>query len=116
MQDILDNFEFRMGGFRELSRADARGTLIETFLPRPIPICCCGPGQVTPSRLESSTPVSIITAWANPALTELMRRFSEENNEEAGEDVTRRGEAMAKLVFLPIERDQVGHLLLYDGA
>ena len=50
---------------------------------------------------------------------ELIRRFNEENNEEAGEHWTPRDavELMAKLVFLPVA-DQIesGTYLLYDGA
>ena len=50
---------------------------------------------------------------------DLLRRFNEENNEEAGEHWTPRDavELMAKLVFLPIE-DQIqpNTYLLYDGA
>ena len=50
---------------------------------------------------------------------ELIRRFNEENNEEAGEHWTPRDavQLMAKLVFLPIA-DQIksGTYLLYDGA
>ena len=48
-----------------------------------------------------------------------MRRFNEENNEEAGEHWTPRDavKLMAKLIFLPIA-DQIesGTYLLYDGA
>ena len=50
---------------------------------------------------------------------ELIRRFNEENNEEAGEHFTPRDvvKLMAKLIFLPIA-DQIesGTYLLYDGA
>ena len=50
---------------------------------------------------------------------ELIRRFNEENNEEAGEHFTPRDAVtlMAKLVFLPVA-DQIesGTYLLYDGA
>ena len=50
---------------------------------------------------------------------ELVRRFNEENNEEAGEHWTPRDAVrlMAKLVFQPIA-DQItsGTYLLYDGA
>ena len=49
---------------------------------------------------------------------DLIRRFNEENNEEAGEHWTPRDavELMAKLVFLPI-KDQIQPTtyLLYDG-
>ena len=50
---------------------------------------------------------------------ELIRRFNEENNEEAGEHWTPRDAVtlMAKLVFLPVA-DQIksGTYLIYDGA
>ena len=50
---------------------------------------------------------------------ELVRRFNEENNEEAGEHWTPRDAVrlMAKLVFLPVAHDiKSGTYLLYDGA
>ena len=50
---------------------------------------------------------------------ELVRRFNEENNEEAGEHWTPRDavKLMANLIFVPIA-DQIesGTYLLYDGA
>ena len=50
---------------------------------------------------------------------ELVRRFNEENNEEAGEHWTPRDavKLMAKLIFLPIaEEIESGTYLLYEGA
>ena len=50
---------------------------------------------------------------------DLVRRFNEENNEEAGEHWTPRDavELMAQLVFQPIrDRIESGPYLLYDGA
>ena len=50
---------------------------------------------------------------------ELIRRFNEENNEEAGEHWTPRDavKLMARLVFLPIaDQIQSSTYLLYDGA
>ena len=50
---------------------------------------------------------------------ELVRRFNEENNEEAGEHWTPRDAValMAKLVFLPVaDKIESGTYLLYDGA
>jgi hypothetical protein len=50
---------------------------------------------------------------------ELVRRFNDENNEEAGEHWTPRDavKLMAKLIFLPIaDRIESGTYLLYDGA
>ena len=50
---------------------------------------------------------------------ELVRRFNEENNEEAGEHWTPRDAVrlMARLIFLPVaDRIESGTYLLYDGA
>jgi type I restriction enzyme M protein len=50
---------------------------------------------------------------------ELIRRFNEENNEEAGEHFTPRDvvKLMAKLLFLPVANQiQSGTYLLYDGS
>jgi len=50
---------------------------------------------------------------------ELIRRFNEENNEEAGEHFTPRDvvNLMAKLLFLPVaDQIQSGTYLLYDGS
>ena len=50
---------------------------------------------------------------------ELIRRFNEENNEEAGEHFTPRDvvQLMARLVFLPVaEEIRSGTYLVYDGA
>ncbi len=50
---------------------------------------------------------------------ELVRRFNEENNEEAGEHWTPRDAVrlMARLVFLPVaDQIQSGTYLMYDGA
>jgi len=114
VQDILDKFEFR-NQIPRLSKADALGTLIEKLLspqinlsPNPV---LNGDGSVKQPGLDNHGMGTIFE--------ELVRRFNEENNEEAGEHWTPRDavELMAKLVFLPIA-DQIesGTYLLYDGA
>ena len=114
MQDILDNFEFRNQILR-LSRADALGTLIEKLTSpdinlSPVPMHHAD-GSVKHPSLDNHGMGTIFE--------ELVRRFNEENNEEAGEHWTPRDAVrlMAKLVFLPIA-DQIssGTYLLYDGA
>jgi len=100
VQEILSNFEFQ-NQIAKLSRADVLGKLIEKFLD----------------------PSMAITVLDNHAIgtvfEELIRRFNEENNEEAGEHWTPRDavKLMASLIFLPI-KDQIqdGTYLLYDGA
>ena len=114
VQDILDNFEFR-NQIPRLSRADALGTLIEKLTspdinlsPAPVPHA---DGSVKHAGLDNHGMGTIFE--------ELVRRFNEENNEEAGEHWTPRDAVrlMAKLVLLPIA-DQIssGTYLLYDGA
>src|SRR5436190_4668736 len=54
-----------------------------------------------------------------PSVEELVRRFNEENKEEAGEHWTPRDavKLMARLVFMPIaDRVESSTYLLYDGA
>ena len=114
VQDILDNFEFR-NQIPRLSKADALGTLIEKLLApdinlSPDPVLN-GDGSVKHPGLDNHAMGTIFE--------ELVRRFNEENNEEAGEHWTPRDvvKLMAKLIFLPIA-DQIesGTYLLYDGA
>jgi len=114
VQDILENFEFR-NQIPRLSKADALGTLIEKLLspdinlsPKPV---LNGDGSVKHPGLDNHGMGTIFE--------ELVRRFNEENNEEAGEHWTPRDvvQLMAKLIFLPIADDiESGTYLLYDGV
>ena len=114
VQDILDNFEFR-NQVPRLSRADALGTLIEKLTSldinlSPAPVLNAD-GSVRHPGLDNHGMGSMFE--------ELVRRFNEENNEEAGEHWTPRDAVrlMAKLVFLPVANDiKSGTYLLYDGA
>ncbi len=114
VQEILDNFEFR-NQIPRLSRADALGTLIEKFLSPDInlsPTPVLNPdGSVKQPGLDNHAMGTVFE--------ELVRRFNEENNEEAGEHWTPRDavKLMAKLIFLPIADEiESGTYLLYDGA
>jgi type I restriction enzyme M protein len=114
VQDILDSFEFR-NQIPRLSKADALGAVIEKFVSRdlnlsPDPVVN-GDGSVRHAGLDNHAMGTIFE--------ELVRRFNEENNEEAGEHWTPRDAVrlMAKLIFLPIaEQIESGTYLLYDGA
>jgi type I restriction enzyme M protein len=108
VQDILTNFEFR-NQIPRLSKADALGQLIEKFLDKDINL---SPYQV--GDLPGLDNHSMGTMFE-----ELVRRFNEENNEEAGEHWTPRDavKLMANLIFLPVaDRIESGTYLLYDGA
>ena len=114
VQDILDNFEFR-NQIPRLSRGDALGLLIEKITapsinlsPEPVKDT---DGSVVHAGLDNHGMGSIFE--------ELVRRFNEENNEEAGEHWTPRDAValMAKLIFLPVAEDIAsGTYVLYDGA
>ena len=108
VQDILNNFEFR-NQIPRLSKADALSQLIEKFLDKDINI--------------SPYPVGELPALDNHSMgtmfEELVRRFNEENNEEAGEHWTPRDAVrlMANLMFLPVaDKIESGTYLLYDCA
>ena len=114
IQEVLDKFRFR-NQIPTLVDADVLGFLLEKFLdssinlsPKPI---LNGDDSV---RLEGLDNHGMGTVFE-----ELIRRFNEENNEEAGEHFTPRDvvQLMARLVFLPIaDRMQSATYLVYDGA
>ncbi len=100
VQDILENFKFR-NQLSTLSKADALGTLINKFLDPEIDL----------------TPAGIDNHAMGTVFEELVRKFNEENNEEAGEHWTPRDAVrlMANFVFLPIEEKlKSGTYLLCD--
>ena len=114
IQEVLEKFEFR-NQIPRLVETHALGFLLEKFLdksinlsPRPV---LNGDGSV---RLDGLDNHSMGTVFE-----ELIRRFSEENNEEAGEHFTPRDvvQLMARLVFLPVaEKVRSATYLVYDGA
>ncbi|OPX96465.1 MAG: putative type I restriction enzymeP M protein [Syntrophorhabdus sp. PtaB.Bin006] len=114
VQDILEKFEFR-NQIPRLSKADALGTLIEKFLSPDINL---SPNPVLNSDGSVKHP-GLDNHGMGTIFEELVRRFNEENNEEAGEHWTPRDavKLMARLVFLPVaEQIESGTYLLYDGA
>ena len=115
VQEVLDKFKFR-NQIPTLVEADALGFLLERFLdssinlsPRPV---LNGDGSVRLDGLDNH--------GMGTVFEELIRRFNEENNEEAGEHFTPRDvvQLMARLVFLPSCRreSRSGTYLVYDGA
>ena len=114
VQEVLEKFRFR-DQIQTLIEADALGFLIEKFLDRSVNL---SPNPVLNAdgsvRLEGLDNHSMGTVFE-----ELIRRFNEENNEEAGEHFTPRDvvQLMSQLVFKPIANQlQPSTYLLYDGA
>ena len=114
VQEIVDKFDFH-NQLKKLEQADALGQLIEKFLApninlSPLPVLD-GQGNVKLPGLDNH--------GMGTVFEELIRKFNEENNEEAGEHWTPRDvvHLMANLIFLPI-KDEIrsGTYLVYDGA
>jgi type I restriction enzyme M protein len=102
VQDILENFKFR-NHIPTLSRSDSLGTLIGKFLDPQV--------DLSPASLDNHAMGTVFE--------ELVRRFNEENNEEAGEHWTPRDAVrlMTTLMFRPIAAQvKSGSYLLYDAA
>jgi type I restriction enzyme M protein len=114
VQEILDNFEFR-NQIPRLSKADVLGTLIVKLMDDKINL---GPSPVLNGDGSIKQP-GLDNHAVGSMFEELVRRFNEENNEEAGEHWTPRDavKLMANLIFLPIaDCIESGTYLLYDGA
>jgi type I restriction enzyme M protein len=103
VQEILDKFKFR-NQIPTLVEADILGSLIEKFLDHSINL---GPQPVL--HIDGSERLPALDNHAMGTIfEELIRRFNEENNEEAGEHFTPRDvvHLMADLILLPIA-DQI---------
>jgi len=114
VQDILENFKFR-NQLSTLSKSDSLGTLINKFLDPEINL---SPDPVLHADRTVKHP-GMDNHSMGTVFEELVRKFNEENNEEAGEHWTPRDAVrlMTMLIFLPIaDAIRSGSYLLYDGA
>ncbi|MFO9571023.1 class I SAM-dependent DNA methyltransferase [Legionella pneumophila serogroup 1] len=114
VQEILEKFKFR-NQISTLVEADILGALIEKFLNPNI--------NLSPKPLFDAEGNERLPGLDNHSMgtvfEELIRRFNEENNEEAGEHFTPRDivKLMADVIFLPIAHEiESGTYLVYDGA
>lgn len=114
VQEILDKFKFR-NQIPTMAEADIIGSLIEKFLDSKI--------NLSPNPVHDPDGSVKLPGLDNHSMgtifEELIRRFNEENNEEAGEHFTPRDvvRLMANLIFLPIaEKIESATYLVYDGA
>lgn len=116
VQEILEKFKFR-NQIDTMIEADILGSVIEKFVSADI--------NLSPNPVYKDAEKTILR---HPGLDnhgmgtifeELIRRFNEENNEEAGEHWTPRDvvELMADLIFIPVA-DQIKDATYscYDGA
>jgi type I restriction enzyme M protein len=114
VQEIVDKFDFH-NQLKKLEQADALGHLIEKFLAPNINL---SPVAVLDGQGDVKLP-GLDNHGMGTVFEELIRKFNEENNEEAGEHWTPRDvvHLMANLIFLPV-KDEIrsGTYLVYDGA
>jgi type I restriction enzyme M protein len=112
--EIIAKFAFR-NQVDKLHEADVLGHLIEKFLSPDINL---SPNPVMNGDGSVKLP-GLTNHGMSSVYEELLRRFSEENNEEAGEHFTPRDvvRLMACLILLPIkDKIESGTYLLYDCA
>jgi len=114
VQEILDKFKFR-NQIPTMVQANILGNVIEKFLDSSV--------NLGPEPVRNANGTVRLPGLDNHAIgtifEELIRRFNEENNEEAGEHFTPRDvvRLMADLVFLPVaDQLQSTTYLVYDGA
>ena len=114
VQEILEKFKFRYQ-IDTMVEADILGAVIEKFVS---PVINLSPNPVLDDRGEVKLP-GLDNHAMGVIFEELIRKFNEENNEEAGEHFTPRDVIylMADVIFLPI-KDKIkdGTYLCYDGA
>jgi len=114
VQEILDKFRFRYQ-IDTMVEANILGAIIEKFVS---PTINLSPNPVLGDNDEVKKP-GLDNHTMGVIFEELIRRFNEENNEEAGEHFTPRDvvSLMADLIFMPI-KDKIkdGTYLCYDGA
>lgn len=116
VQEILDKFKFR-DQIKTMVDADILGAVIDKFTSSDINL------SPNPVYKDAEKKIVKLPGLDNHGMgtifEELIRRFNEENNEEAGEHWTPRDvvELMADLAFYPIE-DQIKDATYscYDGA
>lgn len=114
VQEILTKFNFH-NQIQKLVDSQVLGYLIEDFLDpevnlAPLPVKDAD-GRIKLPALDNH--------GMGTVFEELIRRFNEDNNEEAGEHFTPRDvvQLMAKLLFLPVaERIESSTYSLYDGS
>jgi len=114
VQEILNKFKFR-NQIPTLVENDILGALIEKFLDYKI--------NLSPEPVLDADGSERLPGLDNHAMgtifEELIRRFNEENNEEAGEHFTPRDviTLMSDLILLPVAKQiESSTYLVYDGA
>ena len=112
VKEIIDKFDLR-NQIRKMSQADVLLDVLEKFTSPEINL---SPHDVVDSN--SRKLVGLTNLGMGYVFEELIRRFNEENNEEAGEHFTPREviRLMTNLLFVPVKDSLPPVMLVYDGA
>ncbi len=112
VKEIIDKFDLR-NQIRKMSQADVLLDVLEKFTSPDI--------NFSPEPVTNSNGVKLpglSNLGMGYVFEELIRKFNEENNEEAGEHFTPREviHLMTHLLFLPVKNQLPPTVLVYDGA
>ena len=112
VKEIIDKFDLR-SQIRKMSQADVLLDVLEKFTNPDI--------NFSPEPVTNSNGVKLpglSNLGMGYVFEELIRKFNEENNEEAGEHFTPREviHLMTHLLFLPVKDKLPPTILVYDGA
>ncbi len=113
VQEIISKFKLR-NQLETMKEAGVTYLLIEKLCNKEINL---SPNEAKNSKGETLPPLTNL--GMGYVFEELIRKFNEENNEEAGEHFTPRDvvQLMAKLLFLPVaDRIESSTYSLYDGS
>lgn len=112
VKEIIDKFDLR-NQIRKMGQADVLLDVLEKFTSDEI--------NLSPDEVINADGVKLpglSNLGMGYVFEELIRRFNEENNEEAGEHFTPREviKLMTHLLFIPVKDKLPPTLLIYDGA
>ncbi|PHV61303.1 type I restriction-modification system subunit M [Cyanobacterium aponinum] len=112
VKEIIDKFDLR-NQIRKMSQADVLLDVLEKFTSPEINL---SPHEVTDNNGRKLA--GLTNLGMGYVFEELIRRFNEENNEEAGEHFTPREviRLMTHLLFIPVKDKLPPVILVYDGA
>ncbi|MBE9223777.1 SAM-dependent DNA methyltransferase [Cyanobacterium stanieri LEGE 03274] len=112
VKEIIDKFDLR-NQIRKMSQADVLLDVLDKFTSPEINLSPHGVIDNNGRKL-----VGLTNLGMGYVFEELIRRFNEENNEEAGEHFTPREviRLMTNLLFVPVKDSLPPVILVYDGA
>jgi len=112
VKEIIEKFDLR-NQIRKMSQADVLLDVLEKFTS---PLINLSPEEITDP--DGRKLPGLTNLGMGYVFEELIRRFNEDNNEEAGEHFTPREviQLMTHLLFIPVKDNLPPTMLIYDGA